>query len=686
LVQSGDDAIRETLAFADVGFFDMLTFPLAQGSGSALADPNSVIISEDMAAKYFRGQDPLGQEVVITYENGTVESLIVRGVAEAFPVKTSLTFDFLVGYEKRLTAGETSLEDWAAFTDGTFIQFKHADDEATVAEQMERYVAVQNEANESWQVRSYFLDNIQHPDMFAAWNTQDRLLNAPPIWESIGVGLIGLLVLLITCFNYITISLGSAARRLKEIGIRKTAGAEKRQLVGQFLTENLVLCMLALLGGLVIARALVLPYFYNLTSMQLNLDLFGNPGLWIFFVGLLAFIGLVSGAYPAFYISSFQPAEIMRGKLRIAEKKGLTRTLTTVQFVLTIMTISISLFVVSLNDTLKEKDWGYAEEQTVVIPIFNQEQYTRMQEEASQLSQVAQVAGAAHHVGATRNVMTVETDGAEMQTLYYGVGPTYLSTMGMRVAAGRAFGATFTPDGPASVVINQTFAAEQGWTNPLGKQVRIKDQPFEVVGVIEDFMIFPLEGEAFPVVFGLAPDDRFGYMTVRVQNEAFEPVIASLRTTWEQHYPAMSFAYYRQTEVFQEYDLILNLTLQFTRYLGLFALLISCMGLFGMASQRAAQRIKEVGIRKAMGASATQVVFFVNRGFLAMLAISTLIATPISYLGLSAALNLVPIEIPLGAAPFVLSNAVVFLLATLSLLMQTKRLVQVNPAEVLRYQ
>ncbi|HMB93535.1 MAG TPA: ABC transporter permease [Rhodothermales bacterium] len=686
LVQSGDDTFRETLAFADAGFFDMLTFPLAQGSEAALAEPNGVIISDDMAVKYFRGEDPLGQEIVITYENGTVESLVVRGVAEPFPTKTSLTFDFLVGYGKRLTAGETSLEDWAAFTDGTFIQLKNAKDQAIVAQQMDRYVAVQNAANASWQVHSYFLDNIQHPDMFSAWGTHDRLLNAPPIWESMGVGLIGLLVLLIACFNYITISLGAAARRLKEIGIRKTAGAEKRQLVGQFLTENLILCMLALLGGLVIARFLVLPFIYNLTSMPLRLDLFGNPGLWGFLVGLLAFIGLVSGAYPAFYISSFQPAEILRGKLKLAEKKGLTRTLTTVQFVLSIMTISISVFLVSLDDTLTSGDWGYTEEQTIVIPVISTEQYTRMQGEAAQLSQVAQVAGAAHHVGATRNVITVEADGAEVQTLYYGVGPTYLSTMGMQVVAGRAFGTAGTADGPASIVVNQTFVAEQEWATPLGKQVRLEDQLFTVVGVVEDFMVYPLEGDAIPVVFGLAADDHFGYMAVRLHDEAFEPVIASLRTIWKQHYPALSFEYYRQSEVFQEYDLILNLTLQFTRYLGLFALLISCMGLFGMASQRAAQRIKEVGIRKAMGASATQVVFLVNRGFLGMLAISTLIATPICYLGLSAALNLAPIEIPLDASPFILSNALVFLLATLSLSMQTKRLVQINPADVLRYE
>lgn len=468
--------------------------------------------------------------------------------------------------------------------------------------------------------------------------------------------------------------------------IRKASGAEKRQLIGQFLTENLILCMLALVGGLAIAWSMVLPFFYNFTAMSLRLDLFGNLGLWYFLIGLLAFIGFVSGAYPAFYISSFQPAVILRGKLKLAEKKGLTRTLTTVQFVLTIVTISFSIFLVSLDDTLTGEDWGYADEQVMVIPVINQEHYIRMHDEASHLSHVAHVAGATHHVGATRNVVAVETDGTEVQTLYYGVGPTYLSTMGMRVVAVRAFGPDFSPTGPAALVVNHTFAAERGWDDPVGAQVRLNDQPYTVVGVIEDFMVFPLEGKAVPVVFGLTPAEQFNYMTVRLKSAMLEPVIASLRTSWEKHYPGISFAYYRQTEVFREYDLILNLTLQFTRYLGLFALLISCMGLFGMASQRAARRIREVGIRKAMGASAGQIVFLVNRGFLGILTLSTLIATPLCYLGLKSILNLAPVEIPLDATPFILANVLVFLLAALSLSMQTKRLVQIHPADVLRYE
>jgi putative ABC transport system permease protein len=686
LVQSDGSAFRETVSFADVGFFDMLSFPLRRGLASSLENPSSVIISSEVETKYFGDQDPMGQPITVTFENGTVESFVVGGVAEAFPRRSSMRFDFLVGYDKQSTAGLADLEDWATFTDGTFLQLRRAEDLHLITEQLDRYVPVQNQADDAWQVSAYFLDNIWNPDLIRAWATEDRMMGSPPLWEAVGMGLVGLLVLLISCFNYITISLAAAARRLKEIGIRKAVGAEKRQLVLQFLTENLVLCSLSLLGGLFIAWGLILPLIENLTSLRLQMDFESNLGLWVFLVSLLAFIGLVSGAYPAFYISSFQPVEILRGKLTLAEKKGITRTLTTVQFVLTIITICISTFVVSMDDTLTAGDWGYNEGELLVMPGVTQDQYAALQRGAVQLPSVRQVVGAEHHIGASLTEALVQADGTEIPVAYFGVGHSYLNAMGLRVKVGRTFGEDYPTGSPGVVVINQTLAETRGWADPLGQQVRMDGEVFSVIGVVDDFLLHPLAGSAHPAVFGLSDESRHSYLTVRVEPGASVRTAAALRTLWEQDFREASFEYYTQSEVFQEYDFIIGLSLKLSRYLGLFALFISCMGLFGMASQRAAQRVKEIGVRKAMGASALEVVLLVNRGFLVMLGIAALIATPLCYLGLSAMLSFAPADIQISAAPFVLANVLVFLLAAVSLSMQTRKLVQVNPAKVLRYE
>lgn len=693
MVRVGGTTFHETVSFADAGFFEMFTFPLRQGQGAALSDPDAVILSAEMAVKYFGTEAPMGQTLVVAFaqptsEHGDTEStavtLTVAGVAAPFPPHADFRFDLLVGYEKRRAAGVADLEDWAVFTDATFLQLRQTGDARSISEQLDRYVPVQNAADEARQVRSFFLDSIQHPDWLTAWQIEDRALQAPLLWESVMFGLIAVLMLLVACFNYITISLGAAARRLKEIGIRKTVGARRRELIEQFLIENLLLCFLAVLGGLVMAWAVTIPFLNGLLHRPNPLDIVNLLEFWPLLVGLLVFLGLVSGSYPAFYISAFQPTVILRDRLKLAEKRGLTRTLTVVQFTLALVTICLSIFTASLDDKLLGGDWGYDQTNLLVVATSSPEHYDWLRREASQLHQVRRVAGAAQPIGAAGDRVTLHVEDTEQQAFHFGVGPDYLSTLGIKATAGRAFGAAFSADSAQSVVINRTFAAQQRWTDPIGKPVRIDGQVFSVVGGVEDFLLAPMAGKARPVVLGLADAAQYRYLTVRVEDGATDEVAASLRAVWEEQFPGVAFASYPQTDVFARESM--NGVSTFITYLALFALLISCMGLFGLASQRAARRVKEIGVRKAMGASAVQIVLLVNRGFLVMLGLATLIATPLCYLGLSTMLHLAPVEIPLGTAPFVLSNALVFLLATVTLSLQTVKLVKVKPAEVLRCQ
>lgn len=688
-VRATGDVFHETVSFADVGFFDALTFPLTQGHPTALTDPGAVILSAEMAAKYFGGEDPMGQTLVATFARGTgegevLETLTVTGVAAPFPRSASFRFDLLVGYDKLHTLGFAAPADWAAFTKATFLQLQRPEDADALAPQLARYLPRQNAASEVQQAQAFFLDSVHNPNWLTAWNIEDRALLAPLLWESLMFALIAVLMLLVACFNYVTISLGAAARRLKEIGIRKAVGAERRQLITQFLTENLLLCFLALLGGLLVAWTLTLPFMNARLARPIPFDFLSNLGFWAFLAGLLAFIGLLSGAYPALYISAFRPIAILRGKLKLAEKKILTRTLTTVQFVLALVTISLALFTASLDDQLLGGDWGYEADNLLVVATASPAQYAHLYRAVEAMPQVAAVAGAAQHIGTSRQRVTVRVGATEHAVYHFAVGPSYLATLGLDAAVGRTFDAAFAADSTQSVVINQTFVKEQGWTDPLGELVHLGDQAYTVVGVVEDFLLAPLTGTAEPVVLRLAAPAQYRFMTLRVAEGTALPVTAALRTVWEQAFPHVAFLAFPQRDVFAP-DSLKGLSVLIT-YLALFALFIACMGLFGIASQRAANRVKEVGVRKAMGASALHIVLLVNRSFLVMLGLATLIATPLCYLGLRAVVYLAPVDITLGAAPFVLSNALVLLLAVLALTMQTRRLVKVKPAEVLRYQ
>jgi len=678
-------AFRERVSFADAGFFDMFTFPVSSGDPSVLANPASVIISAQMATKYFGEEDPINQELTIRFENGKEETLAVGAVAEAFPFSAGFTFDFLVGYAKRLDTDLTSLDDWDART-ATFLDLHDSSDADFIADQLNLLIRPAEEGDESSQVLSYFLDSVSDPNWFTAFLIKDRAMQAPRIVESATFGVLALLMLLVACFNYITISLGSASRRLKEIGIRKTTGALKSQLVVQFLTENLLICFIALLGGLVFAWGLTIPFINSMVHDNLDIQpgYFGNGSFWMFLIGLLISIGFLSGAYPAFYVSSFQPDEILRGTRKLSEKKGLTRSLTVIQFVLTIITISFASFAWSIDEKLTSGDWGYEPESIVVMPVISIEHYTQLRHEVSLLASVNMVAGAKEHIGANRRRISAVIEGKEKKIYHYGIGPSYLETMGLDATQGRLFSESYAADDSSSVVINQTLANQMDWEEPLNQSIRIEEQTYSVVGVIDDFLLNPYEGMEEPVVFSVSAPSQINSLAVRFESGQMMPLVASLKDVWESNFPEVEFSYYSQVEVFSN-DSLKGMSVFFI-YVAMFALFISCMGLFGMASQKAAQRMKEVGIRKAMGASAAHLIFVVNREFIIMLGIATAIATPLCYLTFSnTLLRFAAIDIPLSMTPYLVANLLVFAVAALSLSMQSAKLIGIIPADVLRH-
>ncbi|MFK7845472.1 MAG: ABC transporter permease [Rhodothermales bacterium] len=710
MVRTTGIGFQETVSFADAGFFEVLTFPLQKGNTRALDDPKAVIISAEMAAKYFRDENPIGQEIFLTFEAGaqnssedtstedtssedTVEGVVqhdielpftVGGVAEAFPGNPSFKFDFLLNYESLLHTSINSLVDWSLFTDATFVMMNRAEDIGFIQDQLGQYIAPQNEANASWLIGSFFVDNIKSPS-WDAWEITRRAMRAPDPWATLVMGAIALLTLLVACFNYINISLGFASSRLTEIGIRKTAGAEKKQLVFQLLTENIILCFVALVIGLAFAWLVVIPLFNELFVGEIPLDFVKNLGFWAFLVGLLGFLGLVSGAYPAFYISSFQPIAILRGKQKLGNKKRLTHSLMTVQFVLTFISISVCTFFFSFNGYLTGQDWGYTADQTIVVPIINHTQYLELRDAGMQMPQVLEVSGTQDQIGVGSNRQVIQLAGQDEEAIVYGVGPDYLSSMNIALHEGTGFEGKRYQDGVSEVVINETFAMQYNWQHPVGQSFRYDEQQYTVVGVAKDFLVFPFLGEEMPVFFNLTSEEAYQYITFRIEPGTEAVVAGMLERTWQKEFPEVPFEFFLQNDVFEDfYNSLRNLTRNIG-YLALFSLLVSCMGLFGMASQKAARHMKEIGVRKVLGATASHVILLVNWSFLIILGIATLIATPLCYFGIKTALSFAPTEIPLNALPFILANAIVFSMAALSLALQMRRLVRVNPSDVLRH-
>jgi len=320
-----DNIFNDRVFFADPDYFDMFSFSLVSGSSEILQQPDGIILSAAVAKKYFQKENPIGKALTIVFDNQIKKVLTVKGVAAPFPENTGFKFGILAGFSLLQSIEKEKLNDWSTYT-GTFVQVQKATDIAILAENMDKYVALHNASNESIAIRSFVFDNLKNPNAKAHEVHNRPALALNPL-SIILFAIIALLMMALSCFNYINISLGFASKRLKEIGVRKAIGGKKIELVLQFMSENLLLCLIALLFGLAIAQTVFIPLFNAINPLQISLSLFKNPQLWIFLVGLLIFTAVASGAYPAFYISAFQPVAIFKGSQQVIKKNKTTRLL-----------------------------------------------------------------------------------------------------------------------------------------------------------------------------------------------------------------------------------------------------------------------------------------------------------------------------------------------------------------------
>lgn len=682
-----DRKFDDLICFADPGYFEMFTFPLQSGSPAALNEPDAVILSANAAGKYFNGEEATGKAVTIVFENQVRKTFTVKGVAAPFPENTGFGFDIIAGFNTLATIGTTNLTDWKSQVRGTFVQLRQKTDVGILSGKMGRYLAQHNAANKELQIKSFVFDNLNHPNP-GAYNVNRRPTEAAhPLLVAI-FALVALMMMALSCFNYINISLGYASKRLKEIGIRKTIGGRKMQLVWQFMTENLLLCFLALLGGLVLAKMVLAPFLNSVfvDEMQISLAFEQNYWLWAFLLGLLIFTAFASGAYPAFYISAFQPVSIFKGKQQFGGKKGVTRVLLPVQFVLAFTTVIIGVAFTTAGMYWKKEPWGYQPEQTLMVRLDSAGQYGFLKNAAERNPKVLQVAGSVNHIGESYSRETIFKGNEKVDVFRYDVSAGYFEAVGLRLKAGRFFDERHLTEDANAVLVNETFVKKQGWTDVIGRELRTGQQTSRIVGIVEDFKLIG-SGAGRQVVFHLADAAQYGYLAIRHEAGAGKPVQAFMKTAWERLYPATPFSYFHQEAVFDSFYQSFNNLASVFHYIAGLALLIACLGLFGLAAQNFSSRVKEVSIRKVLGATTMSLVLLANRRFLFMLGIASIIATTACYAGIRLLIQAAEEftgTLQLGITPYLVANLLVFLTAGIAVGGQSWKLVRMAPVEALR--
>lgn len=691
-LEYGDKIFNEVTYYVDESFFEMFTFSLKLGSHEAIRDKSKLFISEDLALKYFGEEYPLGKQVSIHYSSGKTRDFFVGGVVRKIPANSSLQFDVLIPYAVLAEVSNEPQESWANWAHETFIQLAHPAEIAAISQQLDRYLAAQNAASPDWKIAQLYFDPFTQAAQRARALTNDILKEGVHPAAVLAPSIIAVLLLLTACFNFMNTSLAFSALRLKEVGVRKVLGGLRRQLVAQFIGENLLLCTIALLIAIGLAEWLVPAYSNLWTDFDLVSNYRENWGLLAFLIGLLAFMSFAAGAYPALYVSAFSPVAILKGKQQLGGANWLMRSILTFQFALSTVTIIAGIVFTHNARFFEQLDLGFDAEQTIAVPLQGANVYAAYRNAIEQDPRIISVSGTRHQVGYNQAGLLAESESVKNQVGVLSVGAEYLETMGMQLVQGRNFDPDLATDKDQALIVNEKMAADFNWSEPLGKLVTLDSVRYTVIGVVKNFYNRSVWRPMQACALRLTDPEQFRYLVVRTDpsRTSLRNVTAAndfLRETWQRLAPNVPYAGFYQDEVLAEaVQVNASIKLVFI-YISISAIAIAAMGLFALSSLIIVKRTKEIGIRKVLGASVAHVVQLLNRQIVAVLVVAASLAALGGYFSLESLMDSIfAYHINLQAWHFILAGAIVFMIGLVTVSSQVYRVATANPVEALRYE
>ncbi len=689
LVTYGDKSFQENkLFFADSTFFGVFSYPLLSSNAStALNKPNSMVISREMAQKYFGNADPVGK--VLDIDNGEFQ-YEVTGVMGAAPGNTHLDFDFVANI-----APFADMPWFSVWNNNGLVTYVLLADKVSPAKVEARLPAFIDKY-----MGEYFKQQGRRSDLMLQPLSEIYFSRSLPFDPSLHgdlqviylFGAVALFILAIACINFMNLSTARSAGRAKEVGMRKVMGAFRTDLVVQFLGESLLLTLFGVLLALVIV-SIGLPWFSAFIEKPLALPL-GNPVFWAFLGGLILVVGALAGMYPAFFLSAFQPIKVLKGKFTAGKQSALLRkSLVVVQFSISVLLIVGTFIIVRQLDYVQEKKLGYDKEHTLLVRISNNDIYQNRESFTSEVERLTQVQSASRmsgepggfHDGYTFDIQGKTGELWTMRTVF--TDHNYVKTLGLKVVAGRDFSKEYGTDALHGVILNQTAAKKLGWTpeEALGKTVFNKTRDSlrrQVVGVVEDFHFSSLKEEIQPLAISIARDNRVIAIKLAPGNPA--EAISRIEAAWRKVAPKYPFAYEFLDQV---YDNLYKAEQKQRAILGIFAavaIFVACLGLFGLAAFTAEQRTKEVSVRKVLGASTGNVVLLLSKDFMKLVLIAVALATPVAWYLMHQWLQDFVYRIQINPGVFVTAGGIAAAIALLTVGYHAIRTALTNPADTLR--
>ena len=632
-VRADNNVSRIKVSFADPQFFSVFSFKTIYGNGvTALKNPNNIVITKKKAVQLFGETNVIGKTVDIKVDD-KFDPFTITAVAENIPANSTIIFDILGSFDYYMSTpgGKRGVDNWHRSGYQTYVQLRPGSKLVSGSNQLKQFR------------NKYYPDEEAQLKKDKEWTTNGspityRLQPLTEMHTDVKIGGAG-----IDAVNpkniWILLAIGRSAGRAKEIGIRKVIGGDKKQLISQFLAEALLLSILSSALGLLLGK-LLLPYFNQLSGRELSFSFSQYPEMIWMLLGLVLLVGLLAGSYPALILSGFKPIEVLKSKIRVGGSNIFTKSLVTVQFILSIGLIISTVIILQQLKYMQNKNPGFNKENIVMIDAEGTETkkvYPLFKQALSRQSSIAEVGGAELGLGEGTgwSMSGFEYNGKHKNVYEYFVDADYIKLMGMKLIAGRNFDPGIASDTLTSVIINEAMLNDFGWTihNAVGQALKgySENQTPVVIGVAKNFNFRPFSEKIEPQMFHQFRD--YAPYKYFVKIKPGDPSIAlnTIKKAWASVVPDLPLKYDFLDESLNRFYKSESRWSNIVGWAGGISIFLACLGLFGLAALAAVNRTKEIGIRKVLGASLTNIVGLISKDFLKLVSIALLIASPLAW-------------------------------------------------------
>ncbi|XWN35897.1 MAG: ABC transporter permease [Balneola sp.] len=707
-----DESFSTSIQAVDPGFFSIFDFEILRGdSDQIFSGLNEVVLTPELATQYFEEENPL-QKTLLIMMGGEFQSFTVTGIIEKAPTNSSIQYGLIIPMEKAKTIlNPNSFLSWYSVTPETYVLLNEQADLSSVKA---KFPAMMEQAlGEDYNEGEYEVGLQPITDIHLNTEFPVGIASVSDPTYSYILGAIALLILIIACVNFMTLSISRSTSRAKEVGIRKTIGAERHHLMYQFWGEALLMTVFSVGLGALISEFL-LPFFNQLSGTQLSLQLSLNTIL--LYSGLAFFISLIAGIYPALVLSNFKPIEVLKGKLQVKGDKSLFRKgMVVFQFTISIFLIACTLMVNKQLDFLRSKDLGFQKEQVVILQtdlkLGPQMGLSRITQESARKKELleSQISGNSNFIDLASSIYTPAQQGwigvdfkdTDQQTRRMNINfvdTEYLNMMGIEVIEGRSFSQEITSDERRAIIVNQALVDDYGWENAIGKKLPGRNfEDHEIIGVVENFNYQTLRTSVEPLALSINPSlllsgiANIGFfnspsprISLKISSDNVPQAISDLEQAWASVSPGTPFNFqfldssidsqYRQEERLQKIAISGSAL----------AIIIACLGLFGLASLMISRRVKEIGIRKVLGASATSITVLVNKEFTVLVLVSLLLAIPLAWYAITIWLDDFAYKADMSFWIYLLAGGIAISISWATISIQSIKAAQVNPVNSLK--